>query len=65
MALRIADHKDLEAWEIAMQLAVASYQIATRLPDDERFGLALQIRRSAVSVPSNIAEGYGRRSKAD
>ncbi|MEZ5442414.1 MAG: four helix bundle protein [Lysobacterales bacterium] len=49
-------------WQRAMELAVEAYSLAAALPNDERFGLARQIKRSAVSVPSNIAEGHERRS---
>lgn len=61
----IADYKELKVWQLAMDMTVAAYQLAARLPRDERFELASQIRRSAVSVPSNIAEGYGRWSRAE
>ena len=48
-----------------MQLASLVYQTSRVLPKDEQFGLISQMRRASVSVPSNIAEGYGRRSRAD
>lgn len=55
-------HRDLEAWKTAMSFVKAVY-IATRsFPKDELYGLTSQLRRAAVSVPSNIAEGYGRKS---
>ena len=57
--------RDLESWQRAMELAVACYRFAQRLPRHEQFGLASQLRRAAVSVPSNIAEGYGRRARGD
>ena len=56
----IRDHRDLRVWQVAMDLAVETYRVADRLPARERFGLAAQIRRSAVSVVANIAEGNGR-----
>src|SRR5262245_5692668 len=56
---KIASHRDLDAWKVAMDLALESYAVAGRLPFIERFGLAFQIRKSAVSIPSNIAEGQG------
>lgn len=57
-------HYDLEIWQEAMRLAREVYRLTATLPADERFGLTLQMRRAAVSVASNIAEGAGRgRSK--
>jgi four helix bundle protein len=53
-------YRDLLIWQRGMDLAAVSYKIANGLPDYERYGLASQIRRSAVSIPANIAEGYGR-----
>ena len=52
--------RDLLVWQRAMELVVACYQLSKEFPDTERFGLTNQLRRSAVSVPSNIAEGHGR-----
>ena len=52
--------RDLTVWQRSMQLAVAIYGLTKEFPQDERFGLTSQIRRSAVSIPSNIAEGRGR-----
>jgi four helix bundle protein len=56
----IRDFKDLEVWKTARELRRELYKVAKGLPDIERFGLASQIRRAAVSVTANIAEGYGR-----
>ncbi len=53
-------YRDLIAWRKAMDLVVGVYAETARLPVEERFGLALQMRRAAVSIPSNIAEGWGR-----
>jgi len=53
-------HYQLDAWKHAMDLVVAVYEIITLLPKEERFELASQLRRSAVSIPSNIAEGAAR-----
>jgi four helix bundle protein len=61
----IRDHKDLRVWKEGMRLAVDIYQITKSLPRDERFGIVAQMRRAAVSVPTNIAEGAGRRTAAD
>ena len=55
-------HEGLEVWREAMTLVEAIYACSARFPDAERFGLTSQIRRAAVSVPSNIAEGAARRS---
>ena len=54
--------RDLEVWQSAMDLAVAAHGAAGLLPFSERFGLAAQIKKSAISVPSNIAEGHAQRS---
>lgn len=56
----IRDFRDLEVWQKAMDLVVDSYRIAKSFPSGERYGLTAQLRRAAVSVPSNIAEGRGR-----
>ena len=53
----IRSFKDLDAWKVSMELALISYELAKRLPLTERFELSAQIRRAAVSVPSNVAEG--------
>jgi four helix bundle protein len=55
----IKSFRDLDAWNVAMEPADACYSVAKRLPTEERFGLGAQLRRSCVSVPSNIAEGFG------
>ncbi|MFN4244438.1 MAG: four helix bundle protein [Tepidisphaerales bacterium] len=57
--------RDLVAWQKAMTLARSVYEVTTTMPDAEKFGLTMQMRRSAVSIPSNIAEGHGRQSRAD
>jgi four helix bundle protein len=58
----IRSYRDLEVWQESMDLAVDVYRISSLFPDDERFGLTAQMRRAAVSIPSNIAEGWGRGS---
>ena len=55
-------HKDLEIWQRSMGLVKMVYSESKSLPNDERFGLSSQMRRSAVSIPSNIAEGCSRTS---
>src|SRR5574341_899201 len=57
--------RDLKVWEKAHRLALEVYKVTASLPKEEVYGLASQMRRSAVSVPSNIAEGCGRGSDAD
>jgi four helix bundle protein len=52
--------RDLEVWQMAMELTVAVYKLTQGFPREELFGLSAQLRRSAVSIPSNIAEGQGR-----
>jgi four helix bundle protein len=62
---RCDSHKDLVVWQKALALAVEIYFLAERFPRAERFGLVTQMRRAAVSVPSNIAEGSARRTTRD
>ncbi|MEM1423716.1 MAG: four helix bundle protein [Planctomycetota bacterium] len=58
-------YQDLNVWSEAVELTVGVYEFCRTLPADERFGLVTQMQRCAVSVPSNIAEGYGRASRQD
>ncbi|KAF0153320.1 MAG: S23 ribosomal protein [Ignavibacteria bacterium] len=58
----IRSYKDLIVWQKSMDLAEAIYLIIESLPSSENYGIKSQIRRAAVSIPSNIAEGYGRQS---
>ncbi len=58
-------HERLEVWRDAMDLVEAVYRFSSRFPDSERFGLVSQIRRAAVSIPANVAEGAARRSKQE
>lgn len=62
---RISRYEDLRVWQASIRLAETVYHVTAGLPDTERFGLSAQMRRAAVSVASNIAEGYGRGSTAD
>jgi hypothetical protein len=57
--------RDLLVWQRSIQLTVAVYSLTKGFPREELFGLTSQIRRSAVSVPSNIAEGHGRLSTGE
>jgi len=62
MAEKLKSYKDLEVWKASMDLVVESYKVTSTFPSSEKFGLINQIRRCAVSIPSNIAEGAGRRN---
>ena len=61
----IKSYKDLTVWQKAMDLVVEIYRIVKILPPEERYALSDQMRRAAVSIPSNIAEGNARGSKKD
>jgi len=54
----IQSYRDLEAWKIGMNLVVAIYGLTKRFPREELYGLTSQLRRAAVSIPSNIGEGH-------
>jgi four helix bundle protein len=58
-------HKKLDLWKVAMELVIQVYEVTDRFPKDERFSLTDQIRRAAISVPSNIAEGAARQTKKE
>ncbi|HJP97165.1 MAG TPA: four helix bundle protein [Rhodanobacteraceae bacterium] len=58
-------HHQLDVWNDSIALVEAVYRYTSKFPADERFGLTAQIRRAAVSVPSNIAEGAARRSRKE
>lgn len=55
------DHKELDVWKKSMDLVELVYQLTCQFPSDEKFGLVSQMRRAAVSIPSNIAEGAARK----
>lgn len=61
----IRNYRDLVVWQKAISFVTDVYQATRQLPAEERYGLCSQIRRSAASIPSNIAEGYGRNSIQD
>ncbi|WP_217578574.1 four helix bundle protein [Mesorhizobium sp. GbtcB19] len=61
---KIESYRDLVVWQQAMDLAVSIYQATRSWPKEELNGLTAQTRRAATSVPANIAEGYGRESRA-
>jgi four helix bundle protein len=56
----IQSFKDLDVWQVSMPLPEECYSLTKSFPTEERYGLTSQVRRAAVSVPANIAEGYGR-----
>ena len=58
-----SSYRELTVWQKAMELAEEVYHLAKKLPKEETYALSDQMRRAAVSVPSNIAEGHGRESK--
>ena len=58
----LKSYRELRVWNEAMDLAEAAYRLSVKFPGDELYGLTSQVRRSAASVPANIAEGYGRES---
>jgi four helix bundle protein len=62
---KVRTFRDLVAWQKGMTLAKAIYMATRQMPTDERYGVTSQMRRAAVSIPSNIAEGHGRQSRAD
>ncbi len=62
MKSKIKDFKDLIVWQKSMELVVEVYRLIKQLPKEELFALSNQIRRSAISIPSNIAEGQARNS---
>ncbi|HMV99388.1 MAG TPA: four helix bundle protein [Acidobacteriota bacterium] len=58
-------YRKLDVWNKSIELVIAVYQLTKSLPPEEKFGLASQIQRSAVSVSANIAEGYGRSTRGE
>ena len=59
------DFHELKVWEMGQSLALKIYAVTRNFPKDEKFGLTNQIRRAALSIPTNVAEGSGRGSGAD
>lgn len=58
-------YKELEVWKLSIKIVKEVYEISKKFPKNEQFGLTNQIRRSAVSIPSNIAEGAGKETNGD
>jgi four helix bundle protein len=63
--MRPKSHKDLIVWQKSVALASKIYAATRRIPKEEQYGITSQMRRSALSVPSNIAEGSGRSGRAE
>jgi four helix bundle protein len=63
--MQIKTYRDLLVWQKSMALVTEVYKLSKLFPDEETYGLTSQMRRCAVSIPSNIAEGYGRNSTSD
>lgn len=61
----IKSHRDLIVWQKAVAFVTTCYQITKRFPKEELYGLTSQLRRAAVSVPANVAEGHGRDTRPD
>jgi four helix bundle protein len=64
MSNKIRNVRDLDAWQSSMDLVILAYGVAGALPDSERYGLSAQMRRAAVSIPSNVAEGHAFRTNS-
>jgi four helix bundle protein len=63
--MALQNYRELIVWQKAMDLVTLVYQLTRRFPDDERYGMISQMRRASVSIPANIAEGYGRFHRGD
>lgn len=61
----VTSYRDLDVWKVGRRLVRDVYVATRSLPDDERFGLVSQMRRAVVSIPCNIAEGYGRGTRQE
>jgi len=61
----LKNFKELKVWQKAYQLCIEIYKTTKKYPDEEKYGLSSQMRRAAISIPSNIAEGYGRKTIPD
>lgn len=61
----VRSYRDLDVWKLAIDVTITVYAISSRFPSDERFGLVAQLRRAAISVAANIAEGHSRSGTAE
>ena len=57
--------RDLVVWQRSIELTTDVYELTSKFPESERFGLTNQMRRASVSIPSNVAEGYGRSTRGE
>ena len=62
---KIQNFRDLQIWQLGKEIVLSIYEITRELPEEEKFGLVSQMRRAAVSIPSNIAEGFNRPNNKD
>ncbi len=65
MQKKTQNYKDLVVWQKGIALAKATYRLTSKFPSEEKFGLVSQMRRAAVSIPSNIAEGQARHTTGE
>ena len=61
----IQSYRDLKVWQEGMNLVETCYRVTKTFPKEETYGMTSQIRRAAVSIPANIAEGYGRKTRGE
>lgn len=61
----LKNYKELKVWQTSYQLCLTIYKTTKKFPQNERYGLLSQMRRASLSIPSNIAEGYGRKTTQD
>lgn len=65
MSNEIKSFRDMKIWQLGMRIVEETYQLSQKLPESEKFALSSQMRRSAISLPANIAEGFRRRSNKE
>ena len=63
--MKVQSYRELQVWQVAMDLVTLVYRETVQFPKEETYGLTSQLRRAAVSIPSNIAEGQGRRTTGE
>src|SRR5574338_1360983 len=62
---RTTSYRDLDVWQLAIDIVIEIYRVTRVFPAEEKFGLTAQLRRAAVSIPSNVAEGHNRLGRAE